>query len=93
MASRGVEALDDRELLSLLVEDEALAGVLWEACGGSLVRLAAESEARLRMIGGLGLKRARMLLTAAPGTCPRAISLAFASEMAFWFPLLEAGGV
>ena len=65
MASRGVEALDDRELLSLLVEDEMLAGVLWEACGGSLVRLAAEPEARLRMIGGLGLKRARMLLTAA----------------------------
>lgn len=65
MASRGVEALDDRELLSLLVEDEMLAGVLWEACGGSLSRLAAESEARLRMIGGLGLKRARMLLTAA----------------------------
>ena len=65
MASRGVEALDDRELLSLLVEDEMLAGVLWEACGGSLSRLAAESEARLRMIGGLGLKRARLLLTAA----------------------------
>ena len=65
MASRGVEALDDRELLSLLVEDEMLAGVLWEACGGSLVRLAAEPEARLRMIGGLGLKRARLLLTAA----------------------------
>ena len=65
MASRGVEALDDRELLSLLVEDEMLAGVLWEACGGSLSRLAAEPEARLRMIGGLGLKRARLLLTAA----------------------------
>ena len=65
MSSRGVETLDDRELLALLIEDEALAGVLLDAGGGSLTRLAGESEARLRMIGGLGLKRARLLLLAA----------------------------
>lgn len=65
MTSRGVEALDDRELLSLLVEDEQLADLLLSTCGGSLARLMAQPEARLRMIGGLGLKRARNLLLAA----------------------------
>ena len=64
MTSRGVEALDDRELLSLLHEDEQLAEVLLSTYGGSLSRLTSEPEARLRMVGGLGLKRARMLLLA-----------------------------
>lgn len=65
MAVRGVGALDDRELLALLTEDEQLAGALLDAAGGSLARLADEDVARLRMIGGLGLRRARMLLAAA----------------------------
>ena len=65
MASRGVEALDDRELLALLIEDKALAELLLTTYGGSLARLAGEAEARLRMVGGLGLKRARMLRLAA----------------------------
>ena len=65
MSSRGVEALDDRELLALLVEDEQLADVLLSTYGGSLSRLSSEMEARLRMVGGLGLKRARLLLVAA----------------------------
>lgn len=65
MTSRGVESLDDRELLSLLVEDTQLAEVLLAAFGGSLGRLAHAPEARLRMVGGLGLRRARMLLLAA----------------------------
>lgn len=65
MAARGVKSLSDAELLSLLLDDEPLAASLLEACGGSLARLASEPEARLRMIGGLGLRRARMLLVAA----------------------------
>lgn len=65
MAARGVESLDDRELLSLLVEDSQLAELLLAAYGGSLARLAAEAEARLRMVGGLGLRRARLLHVAA----------------------------
>lgn len=65
MAVRGVEALDDRELLALLVDDEQLAELLLGAYGGSLSRLANEAEARLRMVGGLGLKRARLLSVAA----------------------------
>lgn len=65
MAARGVESLDDRELLSLLVEDSQLAELLLAAYGGSLARLAAEVEARLRMVGGLGLRRARLLHVAA----------------------------
>ena len=59
MAARGVDALTDRELLSLLTEDEQSAEALLAAYGGS------EEAARLRMIGGLGLRRARMLLAAA----------------------------
>ncbi len=65
MASRGVGALSDKELLALLVDDPQAADALWEACGGALVRLADEDPARLRMIGGLGLRRARTLALAA----------------------------
>ena len=65
MASRGVEALSDRELLALLTEDEQLAEVVLSAYDGSLARIGDQPEARLRMVGGLGLKRARMLLAAA----------------------------
>ena len=65
MAARGVGALTDRELLTLLTEDEQRADALLAACGDSLARSAGEGEARLRMIGGLGLRRARLLLAAA----------------------------
>lgn len=65
MASRGVESLSDRELLMLLTEDEQQAEALLAAYGGSLARIGEEAEARLRMVGGLGLKRARTLLAAA----------------------------
>ena len=65
MAARGVEALDDAELLTLLTEDGQAVRALLEAYNGSPARIAGESEARLRMVGGLGLKRARMLLAAA----------------------------
>ena len=65
MAARGVESLTDRELLTLLTEEASYADALPEACGGSLARIAAEGESRLRMIGGLGLRRARLLRAAA----------------------------
>ncbi|MEG0807357.1 MAG: DNA repair protein RadC [Alistipes sp.] len=65
MTSRGVEALTDSELLALLTDDEPLSQALMTACGASLARLAAEDLARLRMIGGLGLRRARLLLLSA----------------------------
>lgn len=67
-----MKSLSDVELLGLLLDDEPLAATLLAACGGSLARLAAEPEARLRMIGGLGLRRARMLLAAAE--CGRRIA-------------------
>ena len=59
MASRGVGTLSDKELLALLVDDVQVADALWDACGGALARI------RLRMIGGLGLRRARTLVLAA----------------------------
>ena len=65
MTSRGVESLDDRELLSLLIEDEQRAEMLLATYGGSLARMTREPEARLRMVGGMGLRRARNLLLAA----------------------------
>lgn len=64
-ASRGAEALDDTELLAVLTGDAALAEALLRSAGGSLARLASQPEARLRMVGGLGLPRARMLLACA----------------------------
>lgn len=65
MTARGVEALDDRELLALLTEDLQTADALLESCGGALAQVCGGEVARLRMIGGLGLRRARMLLAAA----------------------------
>lgn len=65
MASRGVGALSDEELLTLLTGDAQLAGALLADCGGSLQRLAGGEVARLRMIGGMGLRRARLLCAAA----------------------------
>lgn len=56
MASRGVEALSDRELLALLTDDEQLAEVVLSAYDGSLARIGDQPEARLRMVGGLGLE-------------------------------------
>lgn len=81
MTSRGVEALDDRELLSLLLDDEQMAELLLSTYGGSLSRLAAENEARLRMVGGLGLRRARMLLLSAE--FGRRVAAAGAAESEF----------
>lgn len=65
MAARGIAALDDRELLTLLLDDEQAADALWQASGESLERLARTELPRLRMLGGLGLRRARLLLAAA----------------------------
>lgn len=65
MSSRGVESLTDRELLLLLTGDEHLSEALMSSCGDSLAGIAAEPEARLRMMGGLGLQKARLLLLAA----------------------------
>ncbi len=64
VAVRGIESLTDAELLALVVDDTALAGLLLAACGGSLAHVAAEDAARLRMIGGMGLKRALRLSAA-----------------------------
>lgn len=65
MTARGVESLSDAELLAVLTDDEQTAGALLAACGGALARIASEDAARLRMVGGLGLRRARLLLAAA----------------------------
>lgn len=78
MAARGAAALSDRELLTLLTGDELLAEALLSAAGGSLARLAAEDTARLRMVGGLGLRRARLLAAAAE--YGRRVALARADE-------------
>lgn len=53
MAMRGIEALDERELLTLLLEDEALASTLLEECG-TLQGVASTPSSRLRMVAGLG---------------------------------------
>ncbi|WP_418992447.1 JAB domain-containing protein [Alistipes sp.] len=61
MASRGVESLTDLELLALVLEDEALAQTLLTTYGNSLARIGDEDTARLRMVGGMGLRRACQL--------------------------------
>ena len=64
MLARGAEALSDCELLALLIGDGLTAEALLAASGGSLVRMATEDMARLRMVGGLGLRRAQLLAAA-----------------------------
>ncbi|WP_295938100.1 RadC family protein [uncultured Alistipes sp.] len=80
MAARGAGALTDLELLTLLVEDQGVAEALLSQYGGSLSRIGSEETARLRMVGGLGLKRARMLLIAAE--LGRRIAVAQAADTA-----------
>lgn len=60
---RGIHSLTDEELVALLVEDESVAHALLERCS-SLAAMAQEERARLRVIGGLGLQRARRLQVA-----------------------------
>lgn len=60
---RGYEALSDLELLTLLLEDKTLAEELLRVCG-SLRAIADTQPSRLRMIAGLGSKRAERLLSA-----------------------------
>ncbi len=59
---RGIEVLSEVELLTILLDDKALAERLLEE-GGSLKALAAMPVSRLRMIAGLGTKRAELLLS------------------------------
>ena len=69
--SRGAEVLADEELLALLVaeglsDDSAveLGSSLYEECGGSLLGVAEQDIARLRMMSGLGKLRAMRLKVA-----------------------------
>lgn len=97
LAARGVGALTDAELLAVLTEDESLAQTLLASADGSLARLMTEPEARLRMMGGMGLRRARLLVASAE--LGRRVALARAQDsevvttsddVVRWFrPLLE----
>lgn len=60
---RGVEALSDEELLSVLLGDKALAEELLRE-SGSLAGLATMPSSRLRMVGGLGNKRTEQVQSA-----------------------------
>lgn len=59
MDARGVQSLSDAELLTLLIGDEKVAEAL--LASSTLAALAREELSRLRMAGGLGLQRARLL--------------------------------
>lgn len=62
--SRGVVSLSDAELLAVLTEDEVLATSLLNVCGGKAAGLADKRIERLRMIEGLGLRRAQRIAVA-----------------------------
>ena len=64
LACRGADKLTDRELLSLVVGDIALGERLAQECGGRINTLAERDLARLRMVGGMGLRRAASLTAA-----------------------------
>jgi DNA repair protein RadC len=60
---RGTGALSDQELLTLLVEDAALAESILAECG-SLSAIAQLAPSRLRMVAGMGLRNADKLQVA-----------------------------
>lgn len=60
MVVRGIESLSDAEILALLMEDKALADSLIAECC-SLANIANIQPSRLRMIAGLGAKRAERI--------------------------------
>lgn len=63
IAVRGIESLSDAELLSIILEDSALAEELVAECG-SLAAIANMPASRLRMVAGLGSKRAERIQSA-----------------------------
>lgn len=70
MLSRGVGAMTDEELLCLLLGEEddssrEIVSRLLDECGGTLAGVVAREVSRLRMISGMGLRRARQLKVAA----------------------------
>ena len=72
ISSRGAEVLSDEELLSLLVaeglvDDQSIevGRELLKECGGSLLSVAEQDIARLRMMSGLGKLRAMRIKAAA----------------------------
>ena len=64
IAMRGYEALSDEELLAILLDSKELAYALIEECG-SLVAISRTPASRLRMVAGLGAKRAENILASA----------------------------
>ncbi|MFI3319992.1 MAG: DNA repair protein RadC [Rikenellaceae bacterium] len=72
LMARGVEALSDEELLALLLDDgsssidiEDIARRVISHFGGSLREVLRKDISRLRMVEGLGLRRAQRLVVAA----------------------------
>ncbi|MFI3277349.1 MAG: DNA repair protein RadC [Rikenellaceae bacterium] len=66
---RGAAALSDEELLTLLLEDApqaaTIAAHIMEHYSGSLLNISREDLSRLRMVEGIGLKRAQRLILSA----------------------------
>lgn len=60
---RGCKSLSELELLTVLLEDEALSERVLKECV-SLANIATMSPSRLRMVAGLGNKRAERILSA-----------------------------
>ena len=59
---RGIESLSEIELLTIILEDRLLAEEVLRECG-SLKALASMPVSRLRMVAGLGTKRAELILS------------------------------
>ena len=59
---RGIESLSEVELLTIILEDRLLAEEVLRECG-SLKALASMPVSRLRMVAGLGTKRAELILS------------------------------
>lgn len=64
LKSRGVKSLTDVELLSFILDDEALSQEVSLHFKGSMKDISSSELSRLRMVAGIGLQRAQRILIA-----------------------------
>ncbi len=64
--SRGVQSLSDQELIAIIIDDDGeMSSKITDHFGGSLSQLSTCDISRLRMVAGVGLRRAQRIIVAA----------------------------
>ena len=79
LMSRGVNSLTDEELIAAIIDDDGeMSSKIMNHFGGSLFKLSTCDISRLRMVAGVGLRRAQRIIVA--GELGRRVTIATASS-------------